>query len=133
MIYGSLTDKIIKVFYDVYYELGFRFLEKVYQNAMIIELSERGFYCERQKRIQVFYHYSPVGDYYADTVVNQQVILELKAVEILVQEHEYQLINYLRATNIEVGLLFNFGKKPEIRRKIFTNDRKKHILNPCNP
>jgi len=127
MILQSLTDKIIQVYYDVYFELGFGFLEKVYQNAMRIELSDKGFGCECQKRIQVFYHGAPVGDYYADIIVDQKVILELKAAEILVREHEYQLINYLRATDIEVGLLLNFGKKPEIRRKIFTNDRKKNI------
>lgn len=128
-----MTNKIIQVYYDVYFELGFGFLEKVYQNAMIIELSQRGFSIESQKRIQVFYHDLPVGDYYADIIVEQRVILELKAAEILVQEHEFQLINYLRATDIEIGLLLNFGKKPEIRRKIFTNDRKKIHVSQCNP
>ena len=121
----ELTDKIINVFYSVYGELGFGFLEKVYHNAMLIELRNNGFFCESQKRIKVFYKNNDVGEYYADIVVDNSLILELKASESLVSEHEQQLINYLRATEIEVGLLLNFGKKPEVRRKLFTNDRKK--------
>ena len=127
MIRKDLTEKIIRVFYDVYFELGYGFLEKVYHNAMLIELRSRGFACESQKKIQVFYKERDVGEYYADILVNDVIILELKAAEVLAPEHEQQLINYLRATQIEVGLLFNFGKKPEIRRKIFTNDRKKAV------
>ena len=122
----EFTDKIIAVFYIVYWELGYGFLEKVYHNAMMIELQQHGFICESQKKIRVKYKGQEVGDYYSDIIVNNTVILELKANEVLVAENEQQLINYLRATDIEIGLLFNFGKKPEIRRKLFTNDRKKH-------
>ena len=102
--------------------MGYGFLEKVYQNALLIELYNAGLFVQAQKQIKVFYNESVVGEYYADIIVNNCVILELKAAEAVVEEHEFQLINYLKATEIEVGLLLNFGKKPEIRRKIFTNE-----------
>ena len=116
------TEKIIKCFYNVYNTLGYGFLEKVYENALYRELLDNGFSCDRQKQIKVHYKDEEVGEYYADILVDELIILELKAAESLCKEHEYQLINYLRATNIEVGLLLNFGKNPEIKRKIFTND-----------
>ncbi|MDR1479821.1 MAG: GxxExxY protein [Planctomycetaceae bacterium] len=122
----ELTEKIIQAFYCVYNELGFGFLESVYQNALYFELSSRGFKVETQKAIDVYYHDQPVGKYRADLIVNDLIILELKAVDYLVEEHEFQLINYLKATDKEVGLLLNFGMKPEIRRKVFDNNRKKH-------
>ena len=120
----ELTDKIIQAFYCVYNELGFGFLENVYQNALYFELLKRDFKVETQKAIDVYYQTQPVGKYRADLVVNDLIILELKAVDYLVIEHELQLINYLKATDIEVGLLLNFGMKPEIRRKVFDNKRK---------
>jgi GxxExxY protein len=121
----ELTDKIIKAFYKVYNELGFGFLEKVYENALYFELMNNGLQVDAQRKIKVYYENHLVGEYAADLIVNDIVILELKAVEYLIEEHELQLINYLKATNKEIGLLLNFGRKPEIRRKIFTNDRKK--------
>jgi GxxExxY protein len=124
LLHKGLTDQILKTFYEVYNELGFGFLEKVYQNALYLELKTRGFQVEAQKKITVYYKNVTVGDYYADLVVNNLVILELKATETIVKEFEYQLLNYLRATDIEVGLLLNFGTKPEFRRKVFGNDRK---------
>ena len=125
LLHEELTNSIIKTFYDVYNELGFGFLEKVYQNALFIELRSRGFKVEAQKQIKVNYKTFEVGEYYADIIVNDLVILELKAAECLVKEFEAQLINYLRGTNIEVGLLLNFGKKPEFIRKVYENKRKK--------
>ena len=125
LLHKELTDEIIKTFFDVYNELGYGFLEKVYRNSMYIELKYRGFQVMAQKQIKVYYKGSEVGEYYADLVVNDLVILELKAAEVLVKEHEWQLIYYLRGTNIEVGLLLNFGVKPEFRRKVFDNARKK--------
>lgn len=119
------TERIIKCFFKVYNTLGYGFLEKVYQNALLIELKKSGFRCESQKPIKVYYEDSLVGDYYADIVVDDCIILELKAAEALCEEHEFQLINYLKATEIEIGLLLNFGKKPEFKRKVFTNDKKK--------
>ena len=98
--------------------------ENVYQNALSFELLSKGFQIESQKAIDVYYQTHLVGKYKADFVVNDLVILELKAVDSLVTEHELQLINYLKATDKEIGLLLNFGMKPEIKRKIFTNDRK---------
>jgi GxxExxY protein len=100
-------------------------LEKVYENALMFELLNSGLSVEKQKPINVFYDGKLVGEYFADLIVNNSVIIELKAAESIVEEHELQLINYLKATEIEVGLLLNFGKKPEIRRKIFTNEKKK--------
>jgi GxxExxY protein len=117
----ELTSEIIRCFYDVYNELGYGFLEKVYENALKHELEKKGFLVEKQKPIKVYYDNVLVGEYFADLIVDDSVIIELKAAEILCEEHELQIVNYLKATEIEVGLLLNFGKKPEIRRKIFTN------------
>ncbi len=123
-LHQDKTEKIIQAFYKVYNTLGYGFLEKVYHNALLIELRRMGFECKSQFPIKVYYETFPVGDYYADIIVDDCVIIENKAAEGLVEENEFQLINYLKATNIEVGLLLNFGKKPEFKRKIFTNDRK---------
>jgi len=124
-LHSDITGLILKAFFNVYNVLGYGFLEKVYENAMCIELSKLGLQYENQKSIDVFYESQKVGVYFADIVVNQSVIVELKAAENIAYEHECQLINYLKATKIEVGLLLNFGKKPQHKRKIFTNDLKK--------
>ncbi len=129
LLHKEITDGIIGTYYEVYNELGFGFLEKVYQNSMYLELKQKGFEVDAQKQIKVFYKGFPVGEYYADLIINNAIILELKASEVLVYENELQLLNYLRATEIEVGLLLNFGKKAEFKRLIFTNDRKKHLKN----
>lgn len=127
LLQKEVTDKVINVFYEVYNSLGYGFLEKVYQNSMFLELKNRGFEVEAQKQIKVYYKGFKVGEYYADLIVNRCVIIELKASDVLVYENELQLLNYLRATEVEVGLLLNFGKKPEFKRMIFTNDRKNFI------
>lgn len=127
LLHKELTNQIIKAFFDVYNDLGYGFLEKVYQNSLFLELKSRGFKVDAQKQIKVYYKGVEVGIYYADIVVNSLVILELKAAEVIVKEFECQLINYLRSTNIEVGLLLNFGPKPEFRRKVFSNERKNGI------
>ncbi|MBL7887048.1 MAG: GxxExxY protein [Flavobacterium sp.] len=124
LLHKDLTDVILKTFYEVYNELGYGFLEKVYQNALLIELRNKGLEVCPQKKIKVFYKGNEVGDYYADLIVENKVILELKAAEYVVEEFENQLLNYLRGTDCEIGLLLNFGKKPEFRRKIFENKRK---------
>lgn len=124
MLYKELTGEILKAYYDVYNELGYGFLERVYQNAMFFELQLRGLTVEVQKKITVYYKDIPVGDYFADIIVNDTVILELKACDYLTKEFEYQLINYLRSTHCEVGLLLNFGRKPEFIRKVFENCNK---------
>ena len=91
---------------------------------MYYELKANGFHVEAQKKIKVYYKEIEVGDYFADIIVNDLVILELKATESITEAHEFQLLNYLKSTNIEVGLLLNFGKKPEFCRKVFQNYRK---------
>jgi len=118
--HSDITDKIIKCFYKVYNTLGYGFLEKVYENAMFLELKNLGLFVEKQKRINVYYENQLVGEYYADLIVSESVIVELKAAEALCEEHEFQLINYLKATEIEVGLLLNFGKSPQFKRKVFS-------------
>jgi len=120
-LHAETTDLILSAFYNVYNTLGYGFLEKVYENALLIELKSMGLKAQRQVPIKVYYQEQQVGDYYADIIVEDQVIIELKAAEALCEEHEFQLINYLKATNIEVGLLLNFGKKPQFSRKVFTN------------
>ncbi|RKS93866.1 GxxExxY protein [Flavobacterium limicola] len=120
----ELTDGILKTFYEVYNELGYGFLEKVYQNSMYIELKNKGYQVEAQNKIKVYYKGTEVGEYYADLIVENLVILELKAVDYIVKDFENQILNYLRSSDCEVGLLLNFGKKPEFRRKIFENNRK---------
>ena len=125
MIYKDKSDKIINAFYKVYNRLGYGFLEKVYQNALLIELQSMGFDVKSQYPIKVFYEEYEVGEYYADILVDDCIIIENKAMEFLREEHECQLINYLKATDIEIGLLLNFGKRPDFKRKIFTNDRKR--------
>ena len=126
-LHKDITDKIIRAFYNVYNALGFGFLEKVYENAMIIELCALNVNCEKQKPIDVYYKGKKVGEYFADIIVENKVIIELKAAEGLIPEHEAQLLNYLKATDIEVGLLLNFGKTPQIKRQIFENVFKKSV------
>jgi GxxExxY protein len=122
--YKELTEKIIKIFYRVYNNLGYGFLEKVYENAMMIEFKKEGIFAVAQFAIKVFYGGEVIGEYYADIVVDNKVIVEIKAAKHLVEENEAQLLNYLKATDIEVGLLLNFGTKPEFKRKAFDNLRK---------
>ena len=124
ILHKELSESILKVYYEVYNELGYGFLEKVYQNAMYLELKAQGFKVEAQKQIQVYYKDELVGDFFADLLINDTIILELKACENLLKAHYVQTLNYLKATNIEIGLLLNFGEKPEIKRLIFTNNRK---------
>jgi GxxExxY protein len=135
MLYSEITDKIINSFYKVYNVLGYGFLEKVYENALLIELESAGFAVLQQQNIKVYYENQVVGDYYADIIVNDLIILEIKAAEGLRDENKAQLINYLKATNKQVGLLFNFGKKPDFKRAIFSNERKEisevETSNPC--
>lgn len=131
MLHEQITEKIIKAFYNVYNILGVGFLENVYENALFIELEEIGLKAEAQKEIKVVYKNKEIGLYKADILVEDKVIIEIKAVSNLINKHEAQLINYLKATNIEVGLLVNFGEKLEFQRRVFQN--KKSDFNPRNP
>jgi len=116
-LHQDLTKEIINAFYSVYNTHGYGFLEKVYENALMKELKSRGLSCEQQLPIKVFYKESKVGEYYVDIVVEKTIILELKAAEQFCQEHECQLFNYLKATDMEIGLLLNFGRNPDIKKK----------------
>ncbi|MGE5612185.1 MAG: GxxExxY protein [Bacillota bacterium] len=122
--HGELTEQIIAVFFEVYNELGHGFLESVYEEAMIIALRERGFRVDQQVVIPVWFRGGQIGEFRADLVVEGLVVLELKAVRALDPAHDAQLLNELRATDKEVGLLFNFRVKPEFKRMAFDNTRK---------
>ena len=122
--YKELTDRIIKIFYKAYNKLGYGFLEKVYENAMMIELEREEIAAVAQSPINVLYDGKIIGEYFADVLVENKLIVEIKAGRQSVEENEAQLLNYLKATAIEVGLLLNFGPKPEVRRKAFDNLRK---------
>ncbi len=124
MLHHALTEKIIGVFYDVYNELGHGFLESIYETAMVIALREKGLVVEQQVEVPVWFRGNKIGNFFADLFVEGVVIVELKAVRSIDPSHEAQLLHYLRSTQIELGLLLNFGVRPEIKRKIFDNPRK---------
>lgn len=125
LLYQEITETILKCFYKVYNELGYGFLEKVYENALMIELQSNNLHCSQQSPIKVYYQQLKVGTYFADILVEDKIIIELKAGEGgIILEHELQLVNYLKATNYEVGLILFFGEKPTMKRKIFTNQNK---------
>ena len=119
MDYQNITQKIIGCAYRVYNKMGFGFLESVYEKCMLIELNKQQLTIESQKPLKVFYEQYLVGEYVADIVVNDTIIVELKSVKQIVRAHEIQLVNYLVATGKPVGLLLNFGeKRVEVKRKV---------------
>ncbi len=121
LLQKELTSKILNAFFHVYNQLGYGFLEKVYENALAHELRKRGHTVTQQMSIAVYYDGVQVGEYFADLLVDRLVIVELKAAESISKQHQTQLMNYLKATQIEVGLLLNFGPKPEFRRLVASN------------
>ena len=128
--HSEITDKVLHAFYKVVYpQLGYGFLEKVYENALVIALTAMGLKVQQQVKIIVYFQGQIVGEYFADLLVEEAVIVELKAVSDLLLEHEAQLLNYLRATPYEVGLLLNFGPKPQFVRKAFDNSRRLQLGN----
>lgn len=129
LLHQSITNTILKVYYEVYNELGHGFLKKVYQNAMYFELKARGLIVESQKEIKVYFKQQLVGEYYSDLIVENKAIIELKATEVLMNAHVAQTINYLKATPIEIGMLLNFGSEPEFKRLIYTNNKKSNLRN----
>jgi GxxExxY protein len=129
--HSELTERIIGIFYDVYNELGHGFLESTYAEAMVVALEEAGLKVAREVGVPVWFRGRKVGQYFADLLVNNAVLLELKTARTLESAHEAQLLHYLRATDIEVGLLLNFGTRPQFRRLLFDNQRKKIRENPC--
>jgi len=124
MKHKELTEAIIKIFYKVYNTLGYGFLEKIYENAMMIEFRKANIPAVSQFPIEVIYEGEVVGEHAIDILIDNKVIVELKAGKSLTSVHHAQLLNYLKATDIEVGLLLNFGPEPEISRKVFDNSRK---------
>lgn len=133
MKHQELTERVIAAFYHVYNALGWGFLERVYHNALKHELEKRGLTVTSQARFEVIYDGIPVGEFFADLLVKGCVILELKAAEAIAPEHEAQLLNYLRASHIDVGLVLNFGPKPQVRRKIYDTARRQVHSNSITP
>ena len=127
----ELTQAIIQVFFEVYNELGHGFLESVYEEAMFAVLREKGMKVERQHALAVWFRGEKIGDFRADLLVNDAVIIELKAARALEPAHEAQLLHYLRAPEVEVGLLLNFGLVPKIKRMVFANEKKIHLRLPA--
>lgn len=125
--YSDITEKIIKCSYDVYNSLGSGFLEKVYENALTLKLKKSGLKTEQQFPINVNFENEVVGEFFADILVEDKVIVELKALKELIDIHEAQLINYLKATKIEVGLLINFGPNIQIKRRVFTKNSENQL------
>ena len=130
LLHEDLTEKIIGAFYAVHRDLGYGFLESVYEVALFHTLRDIGVEVRRQVPIDVWYRHRQVGAFKADLVIESTVIVELKAVRNLVSSHEAQLLNALRATKIEVGLLFNFGPQPKFKRLVFANSRKDIRVHP---
>lgn len=120
----DLTEKLIGIFFDIYNELGHGFLESVYEQAFAVTLAENGVFFERQVAVPVWYHGQQIGDFRADLLVDSKVIIEMKVGRAIDPAWEKQILNYLRATEIEVGMLLNFGPKAEFRRYVFDNEKK---------
>lgn len=120
----DLCHQIVGIFYEVYNELGYGFLEAVYEEALTRALKGAGFHVDRQIPTPIWFRGAIIGDYNADLIVNGVVLLELKAAQNIDPSHKAQILNYLRATEIEVGLLLNFGPKPQFHRCVFENNRK---------
>lgn len=129
--HSELTDRIIGIFYDVYNELGYGFLECVYEVSLLIALRQDGFEVDRQIPVPVWFRGNKVGEFRADLLVEKRVLLELKSARMLEKAHEAQLLHYLKSTEIEVGLMLNFGSRPQFRRLLFDNERKKIRVDPC--
>ncbi len=129
--HAEITDAIIGAFYDVYNELGHGFLESVYRDALSLALQGKGIPVDREKAVQVKFRGQVVGVFRTDLVVQNSVIVELKCARTIDRTHEAQLLNYLKATEFEVGLLLNFGVRPQFRRMLLDNDQKKIRENPC--
>ena len=126
----EITEKIIGVFYDVYNEVGYGFLESVYEKCLLVALRESGLAAEQQVTIPFFFRGHPLADFSADLLIDRKVLVEIKTCRTLDRTHEAQLLNYLRATEVEIGLMLNFGERPQVRRLIFDNERKKHRGSP---
>jgi GxxExxY protein len=130
LLHGEITRKILVTFFEVYNELGSGFLESVYHEALSRALGAKGMRVEREVGVDVFFRRAVIGRFYADMVVDDRVIIELKAARTLAPEHEAQLLHYLRGTAMEVGLLLNFGPRPQFKRLVFSNSLKRGLQLP---
>ena len=126
-MHSELTEKLIGIFFKVYNKLGYGFKEKVYERAYIIELNRAGLNFNSQKTYKVYYDDIEIGKYTPDLLVDEKVVVEHKAASCILEKDEEQLRNALRATDLEVGLIFNFGVTPQFKRRVFSNEFKKHI------
>ena len=120
LINGDVSEAVLGCFFDVYNELGPGFLESVYENAMTLALKEAGHQVSQQAALTVWFRGQPVGDFRADLIVDACLVVEIKSVSQLHSAHEVQLVNYLKASRIEIGLLLNFGPRPQFKRRVLT-------------
>lgn len=120
LLHGNVTSAILRSFYSVYNDLGYGFLEKVYENAMFGKLRDDGLTVRQQFPVRVVYDGRTIGDFFADLMIDEAVIVEIRSVEYVSRLHEAQLVNYLKATGIEVGMLLNFGPQADFRRRVLT-------------
>ena len=128
LLHGELTGAIIGAFFDVYNELGYGFFEAVYQRALPFARAARGIDCQREVPLTVRFRGAVVGEYRADLIVEKKVIVESKVAEKIVAAHEMQLLNYLRATGISVGLVLNFGPRPTFRRLLLSPKEESAVI-----
>jgi GxxExxY protein len=124
LLHAEITRRVLATFFEVYNELGAGFLESVYRTALARALTASGAVVDQEVPIDVFFRHAVIGRFFADLVVENRVIVEVKAVRSFVPEHQAQLLHYLRATAMEVGLLLNFGPRPQFRRLIYSNAKK---------
>jgi GxxExxY protein len=126
LLHYELTDQIIGVFYDVYNETGSGFLEQVVQTALVIALRSAGLTVLEHASYPVFFRGEIIGDFHPDVVVNNKVLIEVKSESVITARDEAQAINYLRVSDLEVALILNFGPKPQVVRRVLSNERKSH-------
>jgi GxxExxY protein len=130
LLHAEITQRVLVTFFEVYNELGAGFLESVYRSALAQALAETRMGVDREVPIDVFFRHAVIGRFFADLVVENRVVVEVKAVRRLAPEHQTQLLHYLRGTAIEVGLLLNFGPRPQFKRLVYSNARKRGLQAP---
>ena len=127
LLHADITRRVLVTFFDVYNELGAGFLESIYQGALVRALSAGQLHVDREVPIDVFFRHEVIGRYYADLVVENRVVVEIKAMRAIIPEHRAQLLHYLRSTAMEVGLLLNFGPRPQFQRLVYSNQLKRGL------
>lgn len=130
LLHAGITRRVLVTFFDVYNELGAGFLESIYQSALARALGAVALHVDREVSIDVFFRHEVIGRFYADLVVENRIIVEIKAMRAIIPEHRAQLLHYLRGTTMEVGLLLNFGPRPQFQRLVYENSRKRGLEPP---